>query len=282
VERIEQWGARSIVWVDGNDVHGSVAAALSGHSDLLGVSPEHGYTTPSIEFLREYPGVSGLVLPFASQYKLAPVLALANLRYLQVGESRELLDLSSFPQLEEVRLEWHEGVRFAELQVLRVLYLRGYSPISGSLQELPALPRLRELELNQGNVRTLAGISRFASLRRLQLYHLKRLETIADVCGTELEYLHVESCKSIGNLEEAACLDRLSVLRMNSCGRIRSLRFLDTMPVLEECRLMGTYVEDGDMSPLLRLDRVAFSRHKDYSHTPAEVQAWIRDRQHRS
>lgn len=275
---IDTWGSRSIFWVKSDRVAESMEAVYSHGIDLVGISPERGYGRQSISFLREYPATQGLVIPFASQYSLDPLASLSALKYLQIGESREPLDLHYFPHLVELRLEWHAGIQWAELPALRSLYLRGYEPSSKDISELPLFPQLEELEFNQGNLQAMTGIDRFRALLRLHLYNLRGLENVGSLCGTRLEFLHIESCKRIQDLETLSCLTEVIALRINDCGRVASLQFIERMARLQELRFVGTLVEDGDMTPLMRLDTVGFLPRRGYSHTPIQVETEIRSR----
>jgi hypothetical protein len=253
------------------------AAKLLGVT-YVGVSPKHGYDLPGLSFLKDYPDVQRLVLPFAADYDLAPLSNLTQLRHLTVSESRAPLDLEWFPLLEELQTDWHTGIHWSSIQPLRELYLRGYSARAGDLSALPHASKLARLELNQGKVRSLAGIERFPRAFRLELYHLRQLESIAALCTNRLPitFLHVDNCRRIKDFEVISCLNSLEVLRLNDCGRLKSLSFLKAMPRLREFRFVGTTIEDGDLTPLLRLESVAFLPRAGYSHHPDEIDALLR------
>jgi protein phosphatase 1 regulatory subunit 7 len=273
---IESWGTERVVWIDSEHVHESIETAHGAGVDVVGISPHHRYQLRSIEFLREYSGIRGVVIPFGRSLDLKPLSSLNDLRYLHVTDFSEPLDLSAFPFLEELRIEWHRQVTFADLVGLRRLYVRGYKSSSRDLAELPAFPSLEELELVRGNLRSLEGVERFARLKKVELHHMRRLESIGALCGTEIKFLHMEKCTSLKDVEVLQCVQTLTALRLHDCGPIPSIEFINALPRLDEFRFVGTVVEDGDLSPLLRLKKVGFMDEANYSHTLADVESDIR------
>lgn len=255
------------------------AARLLGVT-YIGVSPKHGYNLPTLSFLNDYAEIERLVLPFASNFDLAPLRTLTRLRHLTISESRQPLDLTWFPVLEELQTDWHTRIQWGSVPQLRDLYLRGYSPRAGDLSALPSASVLAGLELNQGKVRSLAGVERFPRIWRLELYNLRQLASIGELCAHSppITVLHVDNCQGIADLEVVSCLKSLEVLRLNDCGRLRSLRFLEAIPHLREFRFVGTIVDDGDLTPLLRLESVGFLPRAGYSHRPDEIDAHLRQR----
>jgi protein phosphatase 1 regulatory subunit 7 len=273
-------GRETVLWVDSRRIKESMTAAKLLGVTYIGVSPKHGYDLPGLSFLKDYPNVERLVLPFAADYDLAPLSNLTQLRHLTISESRQPLDLEWFPFLEELQTDWHTRIQWNSIQRLRDLYLRGYSPRAGDLSALPHAPTVARLELNQGKVRSLAGVERFPRVCRLEFYHLKQLQSIGDLCTPKprITFLQVDNCRSIEDIEAISCLKSLEVLRLNDCGRLTSLRFLEAMPRLREFRFVGTVIEDGDLTPLLRLETVAFLPRSGYSHHPDEIDALLRQR----
>ena len=127
-----------------------------------------------------------------------------------------------------------------------------------------------------GVVTSLRGAAKHAGLTHVGLAHMGKLETLSD--ADRLPRLDVLECSGCGKLQEHAIMGQaktLRILRLNRCGEVPNLGFLDGLPSLEEFRFVGTNVVDGDLSPLLRLRSVGFDRKRHYSHTPKQLDALL-------
>jgi hypothetical protein len=240
----------------------------------IGVSPHIGYASEDLSFLHRFPEVERLTLPHAERYDLSPLLSLRGLKELSVSESSAKLSVAAFPVLEVFSATWQSKLDLTGANKLRDLYLskyRGGKDLSG----LPDMPCLERLELNAGSLISFGGIGRFRALKHLETHNLRELSTVADLCTLRdsLEFVSIAYSPRLEDPEAMACLSSLRVLRLNHCRRLASLAFLDAMPRLSEFRFVGTVVEDGDLSPLLRLDSVGFADRRGYSHKWKDLQA---------
>lgn len=275
-----------MVWVDSTRIAESMRAAESLEGAYIGISSKRGFHDKSLAFLSDYPGVERVILPFASGMDVTPLRTIRSLKHLTIRESREPLDLAWFPDLQELRTDWHKKIAWHPHTGIRDLYLRGYSPITNGFQSLPPMARLARLEVDHGNVRTLDGISRFPALRHLELYYLTKLQSMQAIAREKqpLRFLQAGTCRAVRDFQDLRHVKSLEILRLNNCGRLASLAFLNELPDLREFRFVNTLVEDGDMAPLLRLKSVGFLARRGYSHTPEEVDALIArgEAEHRS
>jgi len=273
------WGGRKTLWIDSERIDECLSYYREHGLDGIGVNPLHGYKASDLSFLRDHPYVTGLVVvPSTRTIDLAGIEKLKELRYLSISETRQPLSLEEFPKLEEFRGDWHAGLEIGpRCPALRVLQLWHYRPKSLDLGELPELPRLGELGLTQSPLLSLSGLARFSGLRRLELAHLAKLESIHPAEELpELGELDCHTCRKLKDHERIAKSKTLKSLRYNNCGSLPSLRFLRQMPELEEFRFVNTEVRDGDMTPLFGLMHVGFVGKKRYSHTPEQVDAVLR------
>lgn len=122
-----------------------------------------------------------------------------------------------------------------------------------NLSNLPAIQRLKYLQLNWSNSLTLNGIEKFPLLKRLDISHCSKLETLGRITelSKPLEQLHLDSCRKLCKIDALPLLKNLRVLRLNSCANIESLSFLAAMPNLVDFRFVNTNVLDGNLDFIL-------------------------------
>ncbi len=112
----------------------------------------------------------------------------------------------------------------------------------------------------------------------LELAYTARLASIARLAECGVARVTFESIKTITDWDNlGACLQMESV-RLSKMGVIPSLGFVTRMPNLREWRFVETTIADGDMSPLLGLESVAFDNNRRYSHTEEQVRQRIKAR----
>ena len=138
---------------------------------------------------------------------------------------------------------------------------------------LPSTNRLLYLELNWANIKSLTGIEKFESLKRLELHYCLKLETdqgLSDL-SDNLEFLHIGQSKKFRFSNELLKLKKLKVLCLNNCGSLDNLDFLSHFPNLIDFRFVNTNVIDGNLTPILEhptIRTVGFlnKRHYNYNH----------------
>jgi len=248
-----------------------------GEYDGIGVNPRLGFSETNIDFLDHYPEVSYVVLADADSLDVGALRSLRILRFLQLSGFTRDIDLTPFSSLNHLRVEWTSRMKLPAGDSLEHLYLSRFRPRSEGLIGLPSLPNLRELEINLSPLKSLAGLERYPKLRGLQLSYLRRLKRIGSVNPLpSLLQLDCLACKNVEDLEQLS-VSTLKTLRLNDCGRLRSIAFLSNLPNLQEFRFMNTSVIDGDMTPCLRLRSVAFSNKRNFSHRCHAIKAAIGD-----
>lgn len=273
---VRDLGPYKIIMIESGRIDECMAFYVKNRLDGVGMSPHHGYDARDLSFLEEYPFVQGVALGYGEKIDVSSIRVLKGLRLLVLGNNTQPLDLSAFPDLEDINIDWHRKVTLPrESAPMKRLELRNYKPRGKDLRELPEYANLEEFELIRSPIQSLAGLERFKKLKRLSLYYLSKLEGLAALQSGSLEYLHCDVCKKICDHEHVTCLKKLRVLHFANCGTIPSLAFLRRMPKLEEFSFVDTDIEDGDLTPCLDLKRVGFLRKKHYSHTPEEVDVMI-------
>lgn len=211
-------------------------------------------------------------LPDLSVLDLLP----ASLRSLSIDATRSkkpsLAHIGRFKSLRSLRVEGHsKGIEaVGELKWLESLTLRSIT--TPNLEFLRGLPKLKDLEIKLGGIRSFTGIEGKASIRYLELWQIRELRTI-DVVSTlaNLQNLYLQSLPHIKALPS---LDGSEVLRrviVNNLKGLRDFRALATAPALEEFGLlMGSPQTPAQLKPVLANPSVrrvaahfASDRHRD-------------------
>lgn len=152
--------------------------------------------------------------------------------------------------------------------------LWNYKPKSKNLSEISELKAIQELEIIKSSINSLKGSGNLLNLERLKLGYLNQLSYIDELekIRERLKVLNFESCKKIENHEYVACLNNLEELSFNECGNIETINFIDKMPNLKRFIFMGTNIIDGNLQSCERLEYVAFTNKKHFSHKKSDFQ----------
>jgi hypothetical protein len=196
------------------------------------------------------------------------------LKLLNIGPRPARIDLSGLEELEYLGLTMATGCRLPlSLSRLRTMQLWRYSSKAKDLREFVA-PLLECLVLTQGNTRSLAGLeSARERLVELQLRHLYKLEDVEPLRDLlVLHKLEISCCKRVRDLSALSRSTALQELKILDCGEIRSLDFLRTLRGVRSVILIGTEVEDGDLSMCEGLEHVYFDARPHYSHVIVDGQ----------
>jgi len=246
---------------------------VESKSDCLGISESWGFSNKTpLNFLADCPFVTGLDIVDGNKRDLKTISNLTWLKYLRLGDAQQAIDLSALENLEELLSRWTNRLKLP-LNKSRLLRLRltGYKSVSYDLQQIVQFPNLDTLSLTGGNIRSLKCIKNFNKLKNLDLAYIKTLRYIGDIVDTQLEFLHIEHCRQIVDLEDIGGQKTLRVVRLSGLMPLNSLKFISSMSSLVEFRFVNTDVLDNDMLPLLRLKNVSFMNKKKFSHTEKEI-----------
>ena len=147
-----------------------------------------------------------------------------------------------------------------------------------SFDNLTSSDKLLYLELNWANIKNFRGIEKFKNLKRLELHYCVKLEsdTGIEFLKTTLEFLHINQSKKFTFTENLLTLDKLKVLRLNSCGAIDNLKFLKHFPNLIDFRFNNTTIIDGNLTPILdhpTIRAVGFANKRHYNLTDTRLQS---------
>lgn len=151
----------------------------------------------------------------------------------------------------------------------------------GNFVDIPE--SLLYLELNSSNILNFNGISKFTSLKRLELHYCIKLENDNGIAGVadSLEHLHINQSKKFVFTEELLTLKNLRVLCLNRCGSIEDLSFLKQFPNLIDFRFVDTTVLDGDLTPILEhptIRSVGFLNKRHYNISEEKMYSLIKEK----
>lgn len=276
---IEGGKGHRVLWIESGRLEECMSHFYDGGFDGIGIGPRMGYSFGNVEFLREHTGVEHVVLLDATGLDLTALPVLSGLSYLQLDGFSGDIDFGVFPRLRHLRVQWTPNMRFSTQPALERLALWGFKPKCRNLTGLPAFKNLHILEVVQSPIVSLSGIQRFSQLERIELAYLSKLEDISAIAELpRLSAFQCGNCKRIRDYNQIGAAHGLTSLRLNNCGKLPTLEFLDSLTRLEEFRFVGTDVEDGDLTRCLRLKSVSFSDKKHFTHTLAKLKEAIGDK----
>ncbi len=156
------------------------------------------------------------------------------------------IDFTRFPGLRTCHLAFQEGCEsILGCEGLRALVLYG---VSQDILPRSHLPRLSELSVIGGTLRTLQTIGPLPSLKRLYIASTAKLETLPDLNGSKsLERFTLFRCRNVVGLAALGACPSLKSLSLIDCGGIETLEFARDL-ALEEVNIGGdTNVLDGQV-----------------------------------
>jgi hypothetical protein len=230
-------------------------------------------------FVRELEGIEEVQI-VALGVKSDGVLAgLPDLRVLGLQNyCDDPIDFAAFKRLERLLFYWRRmGETAFEAVTLKSLAIHYYK--ESDLSPLRRLERLEGLRIeNSRRLRTLDGVAALGALKVLSLRDDQGLADIGALAtmSHSLQELQLQLCHKVNDITSIGRHHDLKRLSLIDCGHIPSLAPLAELAQLEEFYFYGTtYIEDGDMTPLLgmpSLRRVGFASRRHNSHSVADIE----------
>jgi protein phosphatase 1 regulatory subunit 7 len=271
-------GKWKIFPVRSNRIDACLAALASSDANAVAVPEADEFAGNSLTFLKAFPNLQGLAIPYPEKYDLDVIESLQHLRWLTLGKERRSFNFSQFEFLEELSANWKSSDVLPKAEgPLEDLSLWGYAPKSRDLVSLPAYQKLKLLNLVSGSIERLDGIERLGALREAEFDYLRQLRSVAAIGGCGIEILHIEASTKIEDFGSLASCPKLRLFRYANCGSLPSLSVLDNFKALEDFRFVNTNILDGDLTPLLKLKSTAFLNKRHYSHTDKQIAIAIGD-----
>jgi hypothetical protein len=222
-----------------------------------------------LSFLEEFPNTLYLQVNGDKPVKADTLASLSNLRGLLFESPGSGIDFSWFPHIEVYTGGWHKGhINVDQCPSLRHLGLRSFNPKSGDLRPLSNCRRLESLYIGRSTITSLDGIETLEDLRTLDIAYMSKLESLDAFrkCESGLRILGIERARNIQSYLPIAALTRLKDLRLFGCPPMQDLKWTKGMNWLEHFSFVETNVIDGDLEPLLELERLSYIGTEDKRH----------------
>lgn len=198
--------------------------------------------------------------------------ALEDLEELLVLDPVRTLDLSRFHRVRTLDVAWCSRLVLPPVEApLEHLGLLSWTPKPSDLRTLRAWKTVRHLSIGLGSLASLAGIEMLENLESAYFVRLRNLVDVQALANCrKLRKLHINDCRRAVQVDVLRQLVELEELVLVGRFGIPSLRFLDDLPRLRNVRLLHVDVEDGDLTPLLRIEEPAVVPHKRHYKLTAE------------
>jgi hypothetical protein len=235
--------------------------------DAAWLNYARGYCEPDLSFVADWP-IKRLLVLDRSITDLTPLSRLGQtLEDLSIQAAPgTTIDLTTLPRLRALAGAWDEvrDTLYAP-EYLSRLVVFDYEPVD--LDPLTVQPSLQKIQLKVARrLETLDGIARFPTLTTLKIATARPLHELNALSAADatLRELDLESCPDVYDIDALSALTELRYLGISDCGRIPSISAVGELLLLECLYAWGsTRVEDGDLSPLLRLSRLKEIRMRD-------------------
>jgi protein phosphatase 1 regulatory subunit 7 len=237
----------------------------------ISVSETFGYSANDIEFLSNCQSVKYLSIDSPSIKDYSPIYSLKTLQRLDFGVEAPNgeVDLAQLPSLEELNIYHYKNYcNLDKCKKLKRLNITYYYPKTKNLEELSKLSSLSILYITKSDIDSFKGLGELKQLVKLRFTYLSKLQMIDELgrLSDKLESVRFDTCKNIKNHDYVRFLKSLKLLAFSNCGDISSIRFIKELPELKAFIFLKTNVVDGDLSPCIGLEYVAFDNKRHFSH----------------
>lgn len=222
-----------------------------------------------LSFLADFPNLRYLEVVAQKGVNTRYLDGLSNLRGLHLETPGTGVDFSCFPELEVFVGDWHvANSNVHRCRELRLVHAWQFKPKSMDISDLAHTTRLEWLWLTQTGITSLDGLETLEDLRYCEIAHASRLESldVFSTGGMQLRELAITKAKKIASYQPIAAIPFLRRLRISECAPMATLKWTEGMNHLDTLSFVETNVEDGDLSPLLRLPRLQYVGTMDKKH----------------
>jgi len=239
------------------------------------LAEEFGYKLNTLDFTEQLPFLEGIKIAESCNIKdFSPLYKLTDIVYLSLPKNKYPLDFSYFPKLSELIITWNTKYKNLEkCTKIKWLWIVSFNTRSQDFRDIPSFRNLQHLTIVWSNVSSFQGLALQPVLKQIDLEYCAKLVSLEglEITKNSLLHLQINNSKKLKNHSFVCNFDKLEVLRLNSCGDIGNINFLNQMPNLKSFSFVDTNVIDGDLTPLFNLESVGFLNKRHYSHTDLEV-----------
>lgn len=279
--RSDEWADKRIN-IDLNEFKKGIDFAYKNKCDGITLSGPVGKKEYSVDFnLFEKLGDTLSFLSIPSTVKLEDqknmdgLYSLKKLKKLVLESQKPAFDLSLFPQLKQISIEYWPGLKgMVTLKNLEALVLRKFP--GSDLEELKPLTSLKRLHIYQSKIKTVRGLGNFQKLEELNLSYNNNLSDLPDIDKvSSLKKIHIEKCEKLADVKFKKChIKELFISKIHSLDNILELKYLELLTFWD--------LEDGDLTPALKLQSIKEIRFhpqkKNYTHTKEQINLLITKR----
>lgn len=244
-------------------------------ADIMCDSIDFVENCPSLEHLRIRPPIS-----FNGMFDFSPLYAMPRILSLTVqnkyGFQNQLLstiDFSRINGLVDVFVSVNQGtINYDNIDTLKSLRIVGYKSRQRNLSGMFSSKELDTLSIMQSNITSLEGVDRSDKLQCLYLSHNKSLQDISALRKVKhtLRALRIINCPQIQDFSVLTELDHLELLELTGNNVIDNIQFVGKMASLKTF-VFSMNVEDGDLSPCLKLSYVHCSKPRKHYNVPSKA-----------
>lgn len=243
----------------------------------LRLSQSMGWIPQDLRFVKRMPYLRGIEVYHHDIRDISPLSELIHLEHIGLDCHYCIApDFTRFAKLTRCFTRWRPlSVSLLSTNTLQELNIVGY-PYT-DLTELNNLTLLRVLKLSSRTLASLVGIQYLSDLNTLDLFRCVALSSIDSLQSIQqkLRIVSFDSCKKLSQIDALEHLINLKSLSINNCAQIKSLYPLRNSKKIEEiCFTDDTFVQDGDLTLLLKLPQlqfVTFKNRRHYTHTRQQI-----------
>ena len=238
----------------------------------IAMQRNYGYKLENVGFLEEHNFFTTVTIG-EDINNISAVHYVKDIQTLSLSIDKQSVDLTKFPHLTKCSINWNNNIVGLDKEnEIKLLIIWQFKPKSKNFEGLKGCIKIESLEITESNIQSLNGIEKLKQLNHLETYYVRNLKNLK---GLEklpyLKNLWLNNCPNLEGYEtDLRCLKHLEQLRLNRCGDLPSLQFIQSLPKLKTISFVGTNVVDGNMTPTLELEYAGYDNKRHYSHKMKE------------
>lgn len=213
--------------------------------------------TNTVDFLKDKRliNVKGIFVQFKID-DLTPLYNFKQLTHLTISEdNNQEFDFSNFKNLIYLNgITQKRYINFNKLENLK--YLRGRNYYKKDFSELSNCKKLKQLDIYSLNCENLYGLSGLENLKEIKLEMCPRIRSLSgiDESNSNLEIVHLISCKKLVDASILSSLPKLRDLYLYKVAELNSLEFLNSSDSIQELFIHpeNVGVKKDDYYPLIK------------------------------
>ena len=225
------------------------------------------YSGEDVSFLEKCPfikeiNVNSRQIDCSNIFELIP-----ELEYLTINKAKGITDLEGV-MLKGLSCSTKDVINLEGLTDLEELYLYDCNTVTKDLEIISALSNLRRLEINGGNILSLAGIEKLEKLKSISIDGCRKLNSVSAISQNKesLGSVRISNCRCIKDYEQLGNLGGLRSLVLWNDGDIKSIQFVKNLHKLKHFVFTQTNIIDGNIAYCEGLEHVDFTNKKHYTH----------------